>query len=83
MEKYIENMKEDISKIEPKSDNEDKFTSIEINGTKIYHKKEAGEELLKAIKGTGISDEPQVIGNIEDLNCFQILIFMRKNINVY
>ena len=39
MEKYIENMKEDISKIEPKSDNEDKFTFIEINGTKIYDKK--------------------------------------------
>ena len=63
MEKFIENVKEDISKIEPKSNNEDKFTSIEINGTKIYDKKEAGEELLKAIKGTGISDEPQIIGN--------------------
>ena len=63
MEKYIENVKEDISKIEPKSNNEDKFTSIEINGTKIYDKKEAGEELLKAIKGTGISDELQIIGN--------------------
>ena len=82
MEKYIENVKEDISKIEPKSNNEDKFTSIEINGTKIYDKKEAGEELLKAIKGTGISDEPQIIGNYRG-NCLQILTSMRKNINVY
>ena len=63
MEKYIENMKEDISKIDSKLNNEDKFTFIEINGTKIYDKKEAGEELLKAIKSTGISDEPQIIGN--------------------
>ena len=78
MEKYIENVKEDISKIEPKSDNEDKFTSIEINGTKIYDKKEAGEELLKAIKGTGISDEPQIIGSYRGFKLLSNFDFYEK-----
>ena len=78
MEKFIENVKEDISKIEPKSDNEDKFTSIEINGTKIYDKKEAGEELLKAIKGTGISDEPQIIGSYRGFKLLSNFDFYEK-----
>ena len=78
MEKYIENIKEDISKIEPKSNNEDKFTSIEINGTKIYDKKEAGEELLKAIKSTGISDEPQIIGSYRGFKLLSNFDFYEK-----
>ena len=78
MEKFIENVKEDISKIEPKSNNEDKFTSIEINGTKIYDKKEAGEELLKAIKGTGISDEPQIIGSYRGFKLLSNFDFYEK-----
>lgn len=78
MEKYTKNVKEDISKIEPKSDNEDKFTSIEINGTKIYDKKEAGEELLKAIKGTGISDEPQIIGSYRGFKLLSNFDFYEK-----
>ena len=78
IEKYIENVKEDISKIEPKSNNEDKFTSIEINGTKIYDKKEAGEELLKAIKSTGISDEPQIIGSYRGFKLLSNFDFYEK-----
>ena len=63
IKKYIENVEEDITKIEPKGENEDRISCLEISGNKIYDKKEAGKQLLKAIKSTRISDEFTIIGN--------------------
>ena len=64
------NPKEDIENIEFKGNSEDKFTFIELSGRKIYDKKEAGEQLLKSIKGLGYSDELTKIGSYRGFELF-------------
>ncbi len=66
-EKLIEAVKNDIARIEPKADGEEKFTSIIIAGEKITDKKLAGEKLIEAIKTVKI-DESKVIGRYRNLD---------------
>ena len=55
-EDLIVRMKNDIERVEPKAEGEDKFYGITINGEKVLDKKLAGEKLLEAIKGVHISE---------------------------
>ena len=66
-EKLIEAVKKDISEVEPKSDSEEKFTSITILGEKITDKKLAGEKLLEAISKVKIN-ESKVIGKYRNMD---------------
>lgn len=66
-EKLIEAVKKDISEVEPKSEGEEKFTSITINGEKIIDKKIAGEKLLEAISKVKIN-ESKVIGRYRNMD---------------
>ena len=69
-EERIKNLKEDIENVAPKGNTEDKFTFIELSGRKIYDKKEAGEQLLRSIKGLGYSDELTKIGSYRGFELF-------------
>ena len=66
-EKLIEAVKKDISEVEPKSDSEEKFTSITILGEKITDKKLAGEKLLEAISKVKIN-ESKMIGKYRNMD---------------
>ncbi|WHE86632.1 helicase-related protein [Lachnoanaerobaculum gingivalis] len=66
-EKLIEAVKKDISEVEPKSDGEEKFTSITILGEKITDKKLAGEKLLEAISKVKIN-ESKMIGKYRNMD---------------
>ncbi len=66
-EKLIEAVKKDISEVEPKSDSEEKFTSITILGEKITDKKLAGEKLLEAISKVKIN-ERKMIGKYRNMD---------------
>lgn len=66
-EKLIEDVKKDISDIEPKAEGEEKFTSITIAGEKITDKKLAGERLLEAISKVKIN-ESKVIGKYRNMD---------------
>lgn len=66
-EKLIEDVKKDISDVEPKAEGEEKFTSITISGEKITNKKLAGERLLEAISKVKIN-ESKVIGKYRNMD---------------
>lgn len=66
-EKLIEDVKKDISDVEPKAEGEEKFTSITIAGEKITDKKLAGERLLEAISKVKIN-ESKVIGKYRNID---------------
>ncbi|HFH8271356.1 TPA: helicase-related protein [Streptococcus agalactiae] len=66
-EKLIEDVKKDISDVEPKAEGEEKFTSITIAGEKITDKKLAGERLLEAISKVKIN-ESKVIGKYRNMD---------------
>ncbi|HGN4934817.1 TPA: helicase-related protein [Streptococcus pyogenes] len=66
-EKLIEDVKKDISDVEPKAEGEEKFTSITILGEKITNKKLAGERLLEAISKVKIN-ESKVIGKYRNMD---------------
>lgn len=66
-EKLIEAVKKDIENIEPLGIDENKFSSIIINGEKITDKKEAGEKLLEAIKKVKVN-ESKVIGKYRNMD---------------
>lgn len=66
-EKLIEDVKKDISDVEPKVEGEEKFTSITIAGEKITDKKLAGERLLEAISKVKIN-ESKVIGKYRNMD---------------
>lgn len=62
LELYIERIKNDIELLEPLSTGENKFTSIQLGNNIYTDKKEAGEELLKAIHSIGSNSIERVIG---------------------
>lgn len=66
-EKLIEAIKEDIASVEPKAEDDEKFTSIIILGDKITDKKLAGEKLLEAISKVKIN-ESKVIGKYRNMD---------------
>lgn len=66
-EKLIEDVKKDISDVEPKAEGEEKFTSITIAGEKITDKKLAGERLFEAISKVKIN-ESKVIGKYRNMD---------------
>ena len=66
-EKLIKDVKKDISEVEPKTEGEEKFTSITIAGEKITDKKLAGERLLEAISKVKIN-ESKVIGKYRNMD---------------
>ena len=55
LEKLIEATKMDLVMVEPKGTGEDKFTSIELKGVKLFDKKEAAERLMEVIKKVPIN----------------------------
>lgn len=55
LEKLIEATKMDLAMVEPKGTGEDKFTSIELKGVKLFDKKEAAERLMEVIKKVPIN----------------------------
>ena len=77
----IENMKNDIGKIEPlKEDEENKFCGITIQGEKILDKKEAGEKLLKAIQSVTVISGKTNIGKYRN---FSLEVFFDAFDNKY
>lgn len=66
-EELVEAVKMDMQKLEPKAEGEEKFNGIRIKDKFIADKKEAGEQLLEAIKDVKIN-ESKVIGNYRNLD---------------
>lgn len=67
LEDRIKKVKEDISKVEPKNEGEETFTSITIDGEKITDKKKAGERLLEEIKKIKLN-QSKVVGQYRGLD---------------
>ena len=60
-ETKIQNIEKDLKNIEPLEPEENKFTSIKIDGKTITDKKEAGMQLLKKIQSVGAVDKKNEI----------------------
>lgn len=60
MENLIEDLKMDKALTEPLKDDENKFTSMEINGIKYTDKKEAGEKLIETLKSLKMREKTEI-----------------------
>lgn len=65
--KIIENIKKDMDTVEKPASDDEKFTSITINGKKITDKKIAGETFLNTVKSLDITSS-HIIGQYRNLD---------------